>query len=189
MATTAAARPITSDGATLIGLPLAFAVVGWEQLLHTSQTAPPLQQVLHWTSDSLMALPLAAAAVWLGSRIAASRGLGNSRSDTLVRGLLIALLFAFLLVPGGLVHEQIDQLLSYKTVSLHTHAGLAVARDWRDPVVVGGLLSHAFSDGLMGQLVGLPLVLAALAWLASRRSRSRSAAPRRLNHEGMTHFS
>jgi hypothetical protein len=56
MATTAAARPISSGGATLIGLPLAVA------------------------------------AVWLGSRVAAGRSLSNSRSDTLVRGLLIALM-------------------------------------------------------------------------------------------------
>jgi len=35
--------------------------------------------------------------------------------------------------------------------------------------VLAAYVLHAFSDGLVGQLVGLPLLLLALAWMARRR--------------------
>jgi hypothetical protein len=69
-------------------------------------------------------------------------------------------------VPGGFIHEQIDNLtLSHRAISLHTHGGLVAARDLRDPAVIFAYVSHAFADGLLGQVVGLPLALLALAWI------------------------
>src|SRR5437870_2830935 len=102
----------------VIAAPLAFGVVGFEQLLHTgSDPTLPVYEALHWVSDSLLALPLAAVAVWSASRVAAWRGLdGTSRSDVLLRACLIALVFAALLVPGGFLHEQIDTLTHHKAI-------------------------------------------------------------------------
>ena len=74
--TISAARPARSaaggsNSTLLMALPLVLGVVGFEQLLHTGPGGPPVYQVLHWLSDSLMALPLGFVAVWLGSRLAA----------------------------------------------------------------------------------------------------------------------
>jgi hypothetical protein len=169
------------DDPSLMGVLLAFAVVGWEQLLHAGPGGLPLYQLLHWVSDSLIALPLALLAVWAGSRLATRRGFGRRQPlDLFVRASLIALLFALLLVPGGFLHDQIDALTRTRQVtSLHTHAGLA-ARDTRDPAVILAFLAHAFSDGLLGQVVGLPLVALVPAWLAHRQDAAamRRAAPR-----------
>jgi hypothetical protein len=158
------------EGHWLTAALLAFGVVGWEQLLHTGSGGLPLYQLLHWLSDSLMALPLALGAVWAGSRLASRRGLGRQHaSDVFARAALIAMVFAVLLIPGGFVHEQMDTLTrAHQTISLHTHVGLAV-RDPRDPAVILAWLTHALTDGLMGQVVGLPLIVLVLAWLARRR--------------------
>ena len=157
----------------VIGGLLAFSVVGFEQVLHTT-SGLALYQVMHWVSDSLLALPLAMLAVWLGTWVANWRGIGRRRTaDLMTRAMTIAVIFAVLLIPGGLLHEQIDALLSYKRVSLHTHVGLAVARDWRDPEVMAALISHTFGDGLLGQLAGLPLIVGLMAVFA-RRSRKAS---------------
>jgi len=159
------------DGSVLIAVLLAFGVVGWEQVLHTGPGGPPFYQVLHWLSDSLLALPLGLAAVWLGTRLASRQGaLRKRRSDTLARACLIAIVFAVLLVPGGVVHEQIDSLThAHAAISVHTHGGVPATRDLRDPAVLAAYVLHAFSDGLVGQLVGLPLLVLALAWMARRR--------------------
>jgi hypothetical protein len=160
-----------SNSSVLMALPLVLGVVGFEQLLHTGPGGPPVYQVLHWLSDSLMALPLGLGAVWLGSRLAMRRtGARRGTSDSLTRACLIAIVFAVLLVPGGILHEQIDNLTqAHKAISVHTHGGVPATRNWTDPAVLLGYIVHAFSDGLIGQLVGLPLLLAALAWIARRR--------------------
>jgi hypothetical protein len=157
-----------TDRYSLMGGLLAFSVVGFEQVLHTT-SGLALYQLMHWVSDSLLALPLAIVAVWLGTVVAHWRGIGRRRTaDLMTRAMIIAVIFAVLLIPGGLIHEQVDALLSYKRVSVHTHAGLAVARDWRDPEVLAALISHTFGDGLLGQLAGLPLIVGLMAVLARR---------------------
>jgi hypothetical protein len=155
-----------------LAAPLAFSVIGFEQLLHTGpDVALPVYEVLHWVSDSLMALPLAMLAIWAASRIASRRRIGRKRqSDLFARACLIALLFAVLLVPGGFIHEQIDTLTHHKAISLHTHAGLVAARDPRDPAVIAAYVTHALGDGLVGQAVGLPLLVLALGVFARRRA-------------------
>jgi hypothetical protein len=159
-----------SNSTLLMALPLVLGVVGFEQLLHTGPGGPPVYQVLHWLSDSLMALPLGLGAVWIGSRMSRPSAGRRGTSDTLARAFLIAIVFALLLVPGGILHEQIDDLTqAHKAVSVHTHGGLAATRNWTDPGVLAAYVVHALSDGLIGQLVGLPLLLAALAWMARRR--------------------
>src|ERR1700687_3736849 len=105
----------TAHGHTLgLALLLIFPTVGLEQLLHTSGpalTAQPLYEALHWLSDSLLALPLAALAVWSGQRITSRRGFGvASPTDILVRAGVIAILFALVPVPGAALHEAADRL-------------------------------------------------------------------------------
>jgi hypothetical protein len=158
------------EGNVLIAAVLAFGVVGWEQLLHTGPGGPPIYQVMHWLSDSLMALPLALGAVAIGSYLASRGGRRRGRApEVMVRAYLIAIVFAVLLVPGGFIHEQIDILTaSHKAISLHTHGGLVAARDPRDPAVILAFVTHAFADGLIGQIVGLPLAGLALAWFGHR---------------------
>jgi hypothetical protein len=166
------------DGHSLLGALLAFGVVGWEQVLHTEAGGLPLYQVLHWISDSLLALPLAVAAVWAGTRLANRRGIGRRRMpDLFARAILIAALFAVLLIPGGFIHEQFDTLTqAHRSLSLHTHIGTAI-RDPRDPAVIFATLVHYWSDGVIGQVVGLPLALLALGLLARRRALSPSFQP------------
>src|SRR4051794_18904459 len=86
---------------------LAFGVIGWEQLLHTSASGArlPLYQLLHWFSDSLLALPLALLAVHLGERLARRNGFGDRcLTDLVGRAALIGLVYAVLLVPGAAIH-------------------------------------------------------------------------------------
>jgi hypothetical protein len=166
-----------------------FGVVGFEQLLHTGPGGPPLYQALHWLSDSMLALPLGLAAVWIGLRIARWRGVdGRRRGDACIRACLIALIFAVMLVPGGIAHEQLDALTqSHAAISVHTHGGIPATKDWRDPSVMAAYITHAFSDGLIGQLVGLPLLILALGWLARRPSRATTRRTQSLQTERMTY--
>jgi hypothetical protein len=109
--------------------------------------------------------------VWLGSRLAARLGAARrGAADPLARACLIAIVFAVLLIPGGMAHEQIDTLTqAHKAISVHTHGGLVATRNWTDPDVLAAHVIHAFSDGLIGQLVGLPLLFGVLARIARRR--------------------
>jgi len=142
---------------------LVFGVIGFEQVLHTGSDGPPLYQALHWVSDSLLALPLGFLAIWLGTRVAAWQRLAPyRRSSSLARACCIAIVFAVLLIPGSIAHDQIDTVTrAHAAISVHTHGGIPATRDWRDPAVLGGTVLHAFSDGLTGQLVGLPLLVVA----------------------------
>src|SRR5262249_54362195 len=119
------------DTLWLAGL-LAFPIIGFEQGLHTTPAALaslPLYQLLHWLSHSLLALPLAAAAVWSGHRLARRSGHRTSRvSDAVAHALCIALVFALLLVPGEALHEAADTLThAHTTLAIHSH-GAPVAQ-------------------------------------------------------------
>jgi hypothetical protein len=175
---------------------LAFPVIGFEQVLHTSSVAlqgAPLYQTLHWLSDALMALPLAFVAVWSGHRLA--RRLGHRAQnvpDTFAHALLIALLFALVLVPGAILHEGADSLThAHARLSIHSHAGNVTVSAPSTPNLFGvDFATHALSDGLVGQAIGLPL--AVLALLGSARLRHRTAArgsvrPRRIVASGGHH--
>jgi predicted DNA repair protein MutK len=149
---------------------LAFGVIGWEQLLHTTPGASRLPlyqiyQVFHWLSDGLLALPLAVAAEWLGRRLATRQQLGwGSLGDLVGRAALICLVYAVFLVPGAAIHEGLDALThAHEAVAVHSH----VLVQGPDPFSLAGIVTfavHALTDGLVGQVIGLPLALFALVF-------------------------
>jgi hypothetical protein len=71
----------------------------------------------------LLALPLAALAVWTAQQIASRGGFGlENRTDILVRAGLVAILFALVLVPGAALHEAADRLTHAHTIlAIHSH--------------------------------------------------------------------
>src|SRR5215467_4500154 len=114
-------------GTLIVALVIVFPVIGLEQILHTSifeLRAQPLYEGLHWLSDSLLALPLAAAAVWAAHWLATRLQIGVSTlSDVFARACMIALLMALLLVPGEALHEQADRLThTHVALGFHSHA-------------------------------------------------------------------
>lgn len=120
---------------------------------------------------SLLALPLAGA-VWGGQRLALRLGLDASTPQGIVgRAGLIVLLFAFLLVPGAGLHDAADRLTHvHAGAAMHSHVPLAVLSAGR-PVSLARFASHALSDGLTGQAIGLPATI--LALLLGRKARTR----------------
>lgn len=149
----------------LLPVLLAFSVIGWEQLLHTRSGgggALPYE-AFHWFSDGLLALPLACAAVWIGERLAQRQHFGNvSLRDLLGRAALVALAYSVLLVPGAVIHEAADTLThAHALAGAHSHVAVT-ALDGQDPASVAAFAVHALSDGLVGQLVGLPVALVTL---------------------------
>lgn len=159
----------------LLPVLLAFGVIGWEQLLHTTPGASRLPlyqiyQVFHWLSDGLLALPLAVAAEWIGQRLARRQHLGRRSLSRLVgRAALICLVYAVLLVPGAAIHAGLDALTpAHEAVAVHSH----VLVQGPDPFSLAGIVTfavHALSDGLVGQVVGLPLALFALVFVTRWR--------------------
>lgn len=102
------------DGHSIVtaALMMSFPVIGLDQFLRTAPArfpADPSTAVQHWLTDSLMALPLFAAGVWAGDRLAGRAGLGMaSRADLVKRALLIALLAALALAPVWYVLNKTD---------------------------------------------------------------------------------
>jgi hypothetical protein len=170
-----------------LALLIALPVVGLEQIRHTSPTALaafPVYEALHWLSDSLLALPLAVIAVWAGGWIA--RRAGHDRAalpDVVLHAAFIALVFALVLVPGAVLHEEADRLThAHAALAIHTH-GVADAKTAVDaPTYVLGFVSHALSDGIEGQVVGLPVVILALLRRPHAQRRSATAGQSECEH-------
>src|SRR5437868_11351125 len=83
--------PSNGDRTLRLALVLALPTIALEQFLHTDRwtlAALPLYQALHWFSDSLLALPLAAAGVWAGQRSEEHTSELQSRFDLVCRLLL-----------------------------------------------------------------------------------------------------
>jgi len=166
----------------LVALIIVFPVIGLEQFLHTTPfefQRQPMYEALHWLSDSLLALPLAALAVWVGNWLATRLGLGiSSISDVFTRACMIALVLAVLLVPGEALHQQVDQLThTHASLGFHSH-GTTAPTTASGPLALTDTALHGLSDGLQGQAVGLPLAFGAL-WLArDTRRRRQSRTPR-----------
>jgi hypothetical protein len=166
----------------LVALVIVFPVIGLEQILHTSifaLRAQPVYEALHWLSDSLLAVPLAVAAVWAGHWLAARFRIGaTTPSDIFTRACLIALLLALLLVPGEALHEQADRLThTHAALGFHSHTPTTVGVP-TGPLAIAGQALHGLTDGLEGQAVGLPLAFVALFFFRDGRRRysARAAA-------------
>jgi hypothetical protein len=160
----------------LVSLVIVFPVIGLEQLLHTSPAVLrtlPLYEALHWVSDSLLALPLVGIAVMIGQLLAAHFGIGRARvSDLFTRACLIALVLAVLLVPGQALHDQADALTHAHTVlGVHSHAAFPSTATESPQALFWGQVVHGLTDGLTGQLVGLPMAFLALLWTRYSRRR------------------
>jgi hypothetical protein len=151
---------------------LAFGVIGWEQLQHTTPGGGglPAYQVFHWFSDSLLALPLAYAAVWIGERLARQQRLRDRTvMDHVGRAALLVLVYAALLVPGAALHELADGLTqAHAAIGVHSHLATP-ALDLQSPAGIVTFAVHALSDGLIGQVVGFPIAFATLIFSARRR--------------------
>lgn len=159
---------LDGDRTLWVALVLTLPTIGLEQLLHTDRwtlAALPVYQALHWLSDSLLALPLAASAVWGGQRLASRSGLDASTPLGIVgRAGLIVLLFAFLLVPGAWLHDAADRLTHVHTASaFHSHVPLPRLSS-TGPASLARFAGHALSDAFNGQAAGLPATILALAW-------------------------
>jgi hypothetical protein len=188
VATTSPAPPrlaarARTGGTLRLALLLVLPTIGLEQILHTSGPTLPLYEVLHWLSDSLLALPLAALAVWSGQQLATSRGLGQrSLSDIVTRALLIALIFAVILVPGSALHDAADNLThAHASLSIHAHVPLPTGAAG-DPSGLASFLAHGLSDGVTAQAIGLPVLILAMV-LEARIRRSRGGRSRVSNHK------
>ena len=175
----------TSDGGQTLRLALLLAlpVIGVEQLVHTDRltlAALPLYQALHWLSDSLLALPLAAVAVWGGQHLANRLGLSAETPRAIVgRAGLIALLFALVLVPGTALHDAADRLTHVHVLfPSHSHVPLPSRTGTSGATALARFVTHALSDGFVGQVVGLPLMILMLAWDARKPRLRGVAAPR-----------
>ena len=165
---------LDGDRTLWVALVLTLPTIGLEQLLHTDRwtlAALPVYQALHWLSDSLLALPLAASAVWGGQRLASRSGLDASTPLGIVgRAGLIVLLFAFLLVPGAWLHDAADRLTHvHASSAIHSHVPLARLSSG-GPVPLGRFAGHALSDAFKGQAAGLPATI--LALVLGRKPRS-----------------
>jgi len=165
----------------LVALIIVFPVIGLEQFLHTTPLElqrQPLYEGLHWLSDSLLALPLAALAVWAGNWLATRLGIGGSHvSDVFTRACLIALMLAVLLVPGEALHEQVDQLThTHVSLGFHSHGAGNPGTTTSGLLAFTASVRHGLTDGLEGQAVGLPLAFVALL---GARTRRRSSARKR----------
>lgn len=174
----------SGGGHTLrLALVLAFPTVGLEQLLHTDRTALaalPVYQALHWLSDSLLTLPLAAVAVWGGERLARALRLDTSTGWGVVgRACLIALLFALVLVPGAALHDLADSL-THIGASFSTPSHVVRSPQGSGfPAVVARFVAHALRDGFVGQAAGLPLMVLALVWGGPKQFPSCADTPTR----------
>ena len=127
---------------TLATLILAFGVVAWQHWLHTVLTvrvdAGLVEHLPHLLRDALLALPLAALAVVVGSNIAgAIRQEGTSA--VWIRAAVVTQLFMVGMLIAVPLHTRIDTALGV------AHAGH------------GNGLVHAVRDALFGQAIALPL--------------------------------
>jgi DNA-binding beta-propeller fold protein YncE/plastocyanin len=165
-------------GVFLLALLLAFGTIGWEHIYHSVILGISVEDsvaghVAHVLRDGLLALPLALVAVasglWFGRRL-----------SLLGRAALVAGVFGLLLVPSAGAHNAIDHVGAVTVQhAAHQHdqvgsTGLEAADG------VAGLL-HGLRDGLVAQVVALPLVLVGLTLLVGvapqrpRRHRRRAA--------------
>jgi hypothetical protein len=103
-----------------LALLLSFPVIALDQFLRTPVAqllAQPAVQAQHWVTDSLMMLPLFAAGIWAGDRIARRAALFN-------RAVVIVLCVAIALIPVWFERNKKDNLIHAQAlVTPHSRGG------------------------------------------------------------------
>jgi hypothetical protein len=105
-----------------LALLLSFPVIALDQFLRTPAaqfTAQPAVQAQHWVTDSLMMLPLFAAGIWAGDRIASRAALFN-------RAVVIVLCVAVALMPVWFVRNKHDHMPQQGLISPHSIGSIDV---------------------------------------------------------------
>jgi len=146
----------------------------------------------------LMSIPLAAAAVCVGQRVARRlMGRPGGETDVVVRVAVSVGAVALALALGWFlqgVASQSSPLLTYRGVFVvihehhHAHSHVAVITDEVVQPPFGFQLATAAQDGLAGQAIGLPVTFAGLLWLTRRMRNGSLSAPTKRTHaeEGRT---
>jgi len=163
----------------LLSTVLSVGVVGWTYLVHVWSGAAHHagNAVAHGIRDIAISLPVAVAAVCIGLWIAnRSGGHGSGALAAAGRAATVSLVFAVLVIPAVGIHQAIDSYLDGPAAG-------ALSGLEHDASLVG-LATHGTRDALIGQAVGLPLLLGAFlllgaAWRSNRRrARTLLALPR-----------
>lgn len=156
---------------------------------HEHGAAPP--PAASWLGNGvlylLMSIPLAAAAVCVGQRVARRlMGRLGGETDAVVRAAVsvgaVALALGVGLFLQG-VANQADTLVTYRGVFTvihehhHAHSHVATVTDQVVPTPLGYQIATAAQDGLSGQAIGLPVTFAGLLWLTRRMRNGSLSAP------------
>jgi hypothetical protein len=134
----------------------------------------------------LMSIPLAAAAVCVGQRVARKLMGRLGETDVVVR---VAVSIGAVALALGLgwflqgVASQSNTLLTYRSAFVvvhehhHAHAHIATVTEAVVQPPFGFQLATAAQDGLAGQAIGLPVTFAGLLWLTRRLRNGSLSAP------------
>lgn len=154
---------------------------------HGSAAPPSASWVGNGVLYLLMSIPLAAAAVCVGQRVARRlMGRLGAESDVIATVAVsvgaVALAFGIGLFLQGVANNA-DTLVTYRGVftviheTHHAHAHVAVITDQVVPTPFGYQLATAAQDGLAGQALALPVTFAGLLWLTRRMRNGSPSAP------------
>src|SRR6266566_4204204 len=140
-----AARTLRVRDVVVLASLMAFGVIAWEQAVHVYllRESNTLEgYVGNWLNDGALALPVGLVAAVLAGLWSRMLRLGPSVAHVLARAALASLFFVLLFVPyGSLVGAEADATLV-------------------------GQLAHGLRDGLVGELLALPLAAAGILLLA-----------------------
>lgn len=128
------------------------AVIGVDQILHTTPAvfaASPLNQLVRWVGDVILAVPFAAVAIWTSGWLGSKLGINlTDRWGVFTQACLITLLLAVLLVPAWFAHYAIDSATPTPVVPAalghagHEHGGAPpISTSWVGSAVLYLLLS------------------------------------------------
>lgn len=123
----AVGRLVAGREMLLQAVALSVSVVAFDQFLHTSPAqlgGSPVFQLFRWVSDALMALPLFAAAVWVGHLVADRTESGLASGHGIVkRAVLVSGSVALFLVPGWFAYNEVAALTENgDLIAAHSHA-------------------------------------------------------------------
>ena len=178
----------------VLGALLAFGVIAWEHVVHAyllGHVDTAGGHVRHWLRDSLLALPMALAAVGLALTWGRLLRLRRSTADLLGRAALASLFMGMFLVPATPIHNQVDALtdgshgliaaqhaVQPTQVLADEHYGHFDAAQANPSLVqleedysITGQALHGVHDALIGEAAALPLAILGILLLNIGRLR------------------